>query len=166
MYDFGPEWGNSKLTYFIETAIPTEISWWPQGDGWLVISAFVIVCLCNSSVNAYRRYQRNRYRRDALTWLQPLLSVNDNSNQRLVEVPTLLRKTAIAASCRNEVIGLHGRAWEQWLDQRCPDCTFSGDMSGLLHQLAYGPNQLTSSQLQQLLLQVQLWIQKHRNDHD
>lgn len=157
---FDKPWGNYLLEKIVETKPPNDISWLPQTLGWQMVFSFSLIYLAYRIYLGIKAYQENKYRRDALKWLANFDS-DDESFYR--QLPALIRKTAIAAFGRNQVVPLSGAPWEQWLDAHCEQTNFSKQCPLMLHQLAFA-KQITFSldEKQALKRQVSLWIKHHR----
>ena len=73
--------------------------------GWQIVLILLVIYLLRKTYLAVKRYQRNAYRRDALTWLDKLPEYNpDHPAEVFRQLPTLLRKTALCAYSRKAVI--------------------------------------------------------------
>ncbi|WP_169307127.1 DUF4381 domain-containing protein [Ferrimonas sediminicola] len=163
MNRFGLGWGNPKLDPFVETPPPPELAWQLHGYGWWVLALCLAAVTARWARNSYLRYRANRYRRQALAWLDALPPYRVASPRpEYARVPALLRKVALCSDGRREVAPLSGRDWEAWLDSRCPGCDFAGRAHGLLYRLAYMPDPLSEIEMTQLLGQVRNWVRDHR----
>ena len=91
------------------------------------------------------------------------LSEIARDNARLVHLPALLRRTALAAFPRQEVANLHGSEWVDWLNQQ--GASFLPDDARWLDQLAYDPQlakQLERESTTRLIASSRLFIRSHR----
>ena len=157
---FDKPWGNYLLENMVETKPPSDISWLPQTMGWKIVFVITLVYLAYRVYLGIKAYQANAYRRDALKWLA---NFDRDDEWFYRQLPTLIRKTAIAGFGRNQVVSLSGAPWEQWLDAHCPHTNFNEQCPLMLHQLAFA-KQITFSfdEKQALKEQVSLWIKHHR----
>lgn len=165
---FDKPWGNFALKKFIETQAPEPISWLPQTLGWKIILLVFVLLLLKKSMQAYKRYQRNAYRREALNWLQQLKQISYTNNKKQYrQLPALLRKTALYTFKRSDITTLSGSSWEQWLDKQCPKTNFHQQCPNMLHQLAFAPSiNISDTQIAVLMEQIGLWIKFHRGQDD
>lgn len=162
---FEKPWGNYVLEKIVETQAPETISWLPQTLGWKIILTGSVAYLLLKSYRAYKTYQQNAYRREALNMLSQLPSPMSDYKYR--QLPLLLRKTALTAFKRADVTQLHGEFWELWLDKQCKETNFSQQCPTLLHQLSFAPTlDEPEEQYQQLISQITLWIKFHRRQND
>lgn len=172
MGKFGSDWGNPALTTFVEVPEPEAVSWLPQTTGWLLLLLVLVLGLAWYCWRLFQHYQKNRYRRDALRWLAQLDNANEPSQRQrealLVQLPALLRKTALSCVDRTEIAGLSGSAWEVWLDQRCPGCQFASQYAGLLGRIAYSDQgrDFSTEEITPLIEQVRYWVRYHRGRDD
>ena len=103
-----PMWGLRELPR------PEAISWMPQTYGWGLVALVLVLGLTWMALRGYRAWQHQAYRRVAETDLSEIA----RDNARLVHLPALLRRTALAAFPRQEVANLHGSEWVDWLNQQ------------------------------------------------
>ena len=162
---FEQPWGNFALKELIETPAPEQISWIPQTLGWQVLAITIFLLLLKKCYQFYKKYQSNAYRRDAIQWLEQLKKTA--TEQQLQQLPALLRKTAIGAFSRHDIVKLNGKQWDLWLDKQCDKTSFSQQHPNVLHQLAFAPNfSLPPEKLASLMQQISLWIKFHRRQDD
>ena len=84
-------------------------------------------------MQAPHRMQRNAYRREGLIRLEAM----KNDGSALGELPLLLRRSALQAAPRNDVAGLRGTDWINWLNASAGRPLFGEDDAVLLDELAY-----------------------------
>lgn len=168
MTTFSAPWGNYLLKDLVEALPPEAISWWPQTLGWQLVYLIVFITLIRKTIEKIKIYKRNAYRREALLWLDGLPTYDQAKPQEIYrKLPTLIRKTAIAAFSREQVAQLSGNDWETWLDEQCPASCFSKNCPNLLHQLAYAPRiTIGSEKMLVLIQQIKQWIELHRSQYD
>lgn len=163
---FAKPWGNYLLEKLVETQAPEAISWLPQTLGWKLLAGIALLLLIIKSYQLYQGYQRNAYRREALAWLKRCQQTD--SLDLYMQLPSLLRETALSAYKRTEITQLTGSQWEHWLDQQCQQTSFSTSCPNILHQLSYMPinsHDVHTEQYQVLLEQIRLWIKHHRRSN-
>jgi hypothetical protein len=180
---FEKPWGNYLLEKIIETAAPETISLWPETIGWKLVTAGLLIYITIKCYQQWQRYQRNAYRRDAITWLNRC-SLSNEAHVR--QLPTLIRKVALLAydkqhqNSRDEItistsnmVKLSGKHWANWLDKHCDKSDFLSLVNhpsspDLLSCLAYMPTidfqdkkQITA--IKQLHTMIGLWITHHKD---
>jgi len=160
---FEKPWGNYLLENIVETQAPDKINWLPQTLGWQLVAVALLIFAIKKSYQAYRKYQHNIYRRDALAWLT---YCEESADIKIYQqLPALLRKTALNVVKRSDISQLNGKAWEQWLDQQCQQTNFVAYCPTLLQQLAFMPTTPETSHIEQyqpLLKQITLWVKYHK----
>ena len=158
-------WGNYLLKDLSETPLPEAISWWPQTLGWQIVVGFTLIDLMKWGYQRYRRYKRNYYRREAITWLTQLPHDHPDVLTDYRQLPTLLRSVALKAYDRRLITQLSGQDWVDWLNRQCQSPCFSAQSAQLLHQLAYGASpSFTTVEIQQLCREMTLWCAVHREE--
>lgn len=120
--------------------LPEAISWWPLAPGWWVI----IAALLGVGIYLLRLYLRRRARgaarRHALRQLAQLTADFERHGNTVAfsgDLSELLRRTMLAYAPRQEVAGLTGDAWLEWLDQDLDRPRFQGAAGRKLLELPY-----------------------------
>lgn len=108
---------NPDLSQLHDIHLPASVSWWPLALGWWLLLALLVVMLL-VGFGFYRRYQRQRWRREALALLRQLQQQSLTPKMLVVEYSQLLRRVAISRFPRTEVAALTGEQWLVFLDQQ------------------------------------------------
>lgn len=168
MANFAKPWGEYILRELVETKPPAPISWMPSTWGWQCVFLFISIYLFYRGYQAYKRYQKNIYRRTSLAWFAQFSELDELTKSKAIfQIPMILKATAIQAYGRKIVNPLNKHQWPIWLDDNCSKTNFDDKYGVLLYKLAYAPEQnFDASQLAQLIEQCKLWIQFHRRDDD
>ena len=120
--------------------LPEAVGWWPLAPGWYaVIGVILIVCLYLLRLYLRRR-ARGAARRHALKQLARLTAEFEQHGNAVAfssEMSELLRRTMLAYAPREEVAGLTGEAWLQWLDRDLDQPRFQSDTGRKLLELPY-----------------------------
>jgi hypothetical protein len=151
-----------------ELALPAPVtSYWPQTWGWLVLLLVLLALAGTGYWQRRRRWQRARYRREALLRLTQLRQQMEDPARRvsaLRELPELLKRVALSMPTQQACAALHGEHWQAFL-QRHAAQPLPAQLAGQLAHLAYAPAQrvaeLTAEQREQLLGICQHWIEAH-----
>tara|TARA_B100000965_G_scaffold149914_1_gene124665 strand:+ start:186 stop:677 length:492 start_codon:yes stop_codon:yes gene_type:complete len=107
---------------------PTEIDWWPMAPGWWLVIILTVTLLFVVILKLYHKYNENRARRAALSWLKSIQNDNiirSDTKELIKTLSTLLRRTMLAYVPRNEVAHLVGDRWSDFLDQGLDENYFS-----------------------------------------
>ncbi len=133
---------------------PAPVSLTPQTPGWIVLGlvALGLIIWAVRSIRARRRARA--YRRAAL---EELAGAGDDA----ARIATLLRRTALAGFPRDEVAGLAGVEWLNFLDQSYDGKGFSGDAGQVLLTAPYRENTADPA----LTDLARKWITTHQTTH-
>lgn len=102
-----------------EIAPPPPVSYFPQTGGWLVLLGLLLLVLTVWLWRRWRRYQSNRYRREAraeLDGLQSRLGEPEHYASSLAALPALIKRTTLGFAPRAQVAALSGEDWLRFLD--------------------------------------------------
>ncbi|MFC7338790.1 DUF4381 domain-containing protein [Haloferula chungangensis] len=100
----------ADLSNLHDIVLPPDVSWWPPAPGWIALLIIAIIVASYYAYRTFRSWRENAYRREAIRQL----ATADSS----VQVAEILRRTALAVAPREEIAGLQGDAWTQWLSER------------------------------------------------
>lgn len=120
--------------------LPPDISWWPLAPGWWVLLAIMAAGLGWLLYRSLLRWRAGKPRRTALRQLVHLKRAYQQSGntQRLgIDLSELLRRAMLAYAPRNEVAGLAGERWLDWLDQGMEENAFSEGAGKMIESLPY-----------------------------
>ncbi len=150
---------------FAEVVPPEAVSWLPRTAGWQLLGGVLAVLLLYRGWRGLRRWYRNRYRREAAARLQRLAGQPDTPLPA-GEVNKLLKLTALAAFPREEVAGLYGPAWIDWLNRQCAAPAFAGEQAELLAEGTYRAVTVEGATRRRLLETSLTWVREHGNPGD
>jgi len=118
--------------------LPDPVSWWPPAIGWWLLLALLI--LLSLLIWGIRKLMARRQLRKMalaeLTGIESHFGLHQNSQQLVSEVSVLLRRICISRFPRNNIAGLNGEAWIQFLNSQAN--SFDAETS---HALINGPFQ-------------------------
>lgn len=142
---------------------PDPISYAPATAGWVVIGALLLALLIYLAWRAAKRWRANAYRRAALAELTAI-----EKTVAIGTLPALLKRTAMAATSREEVAGLNGQEWLRFLDRTLGGESFTRGHGQLLTRIAYRNqpqlDDIPRDDVVQLLQLSRRWI-KHHDAH-
>lgn len=145
----------ADLSRLHDIVTPPPVSWWPPTPAWYVLSAVVVFLAVLCAWYGFRRRRAGAYRRAALKELGSISGPG--------QLPALLKRTALAAWPRDEVAGLSGRAWLDFLDRSASMKEFTDGAGRILPDIAYGnTDTLTEEDLSALTRLAERWIREHR----
>lgn len=156
----------SALKPLQELPLPEPVSWAPHTIGWLAVAVLLIASAMWAGWSGWRRYKRERYRRVALVELAEIeVALNDAQRRTaaLAAIPTLLKRTSLAAAPRERVASLSGDEWLAFLKRT--QGRFDERSGALLELVSYAPAEqiasITPLEIETLLSVTRDWIQRH-----
>lgn len=120
--------------------LPEMIGWWPLAPGWWFLIVLVTLSFGYLLYQSFAKWRRNASRRVALRELariQTGFKHGVDETSLAIELSELLRRTMLAYAPRNEVAGLTGASWLEWLDQGLDDKPFSQGSGQNVESLPY-----------------------------
>ena len=146
-----------------DIVVPGPVGWWPLAPGWYVLGAIAFIACLVLAFRWWRRWQGNRYRRQAMTELA--LIRGQASGENLQQLPALLKRAALSIWPREEVASLTGLAWHRFLDESAATERFCSGAGDTLEQLAYAGSAEplpADPELQQVLDATEFWLKNHQ----
>ena len=162
-----------RLDALADIVQPEAVSFTPVTVGWKILLLIVAVALAAAAWAAFRRWRRNRYRREALAELETLSAAAVGSGPGKVEalraLPVLLRRVVLSADERTAVASLSGGPWLDYLDARYPGRGFAEGPGKQVEAVGYLPEPhlaaLDSGTVDALFREVRTWIASHEVGH-
>lgn len=143
---------------------PVPVSWLPLAAGWWVVGGLILLGLLVFTFVRWRRWWRNRYRREAQVELAAIERAAANPSTRdeaLAAIPVLVKRTVLVWAPRREVGPLSGEAWLRYLDRTYPAGGFTQGAGRQLDALAYGAGGIGNDELAALMALLRRWIDGH-----
>lgn len=152
----------TSLERLHDLVLPAPTPFWPPAPGWLWLLGFAVVVTVTLLLVGFARWQRNRYRREALSELARLESRSGQADV-LVELSELLKRTALTAYPRSQVAALSGPSWFAFLDG-VAGTRFSAGLGDKLEQALYrsAAAALEPAELDASIREVRAWIRQHQ----
>ncbi|GGI84741.1 DUF4381 domain-containing protein [Legionella impletisoli] len=108
-----------ELAQLRDIHLPVPVGWWPLAPGWyMLFLVFVLGMACCIWI-LYRRYLHARSKRQALRLLNEYhveYKTNHNSKQASARISELLKRVALVYFPREQVAGLKGEQWLEFLN--------------------------------------------------
>jgi hypothetical protein len=139
--------------------LPEPITWWPPALGWWLLAIGLPISL----YFFYRLYRHLTRQTPVKTALRLLSGLADNTmltpQEKAAELSMLMRRVVMSSSSHNnEVAGLTGDAWLNFLNQNLPDAPFSQATGALLSDAPYRPQNISAQQLTALVALCRRWM--------
>ena len=154
---------------FADIVEPAPVPWTPDTPAWTVVFVLLALLLLYLGWRAWRHYRANAYRREAAHRLEELAGRATDPTSRdaaLLEIPVLMKRTALAAYPRVEVASLSGEAWLGFLDRSGGGKDFVEGPGRLLDTLSSQPSEartaITGPEVDGLVHALRRWIRRHR----
>ncbi len=162
----------TSLDRLHDVIMPAPDPWWPPAPGWYALLVVAGILLAVALVRLFIRWQKNRYRREALAELKNLsahLATPGLRAEAVTGMAVLLKRAAVSAWPRETVASLNGPAWFAFLDRTGSTDQFSAGFGNMLESVAYDPSKaavLAENDLQELPLRVRHWLANHRKEEE
>lgn len=120
--------------------LPEAIGWWPLAYGWWILVGFAVLGILFLLRRAFLRWRANRPRRISLRELQRVhgeFQRGMDATALSKQLSQLLRRAMLAYAPRDEVAGLTGASWLEWLDQGLEGKPFTAGPGRLIGSLPY-----------------------------
>lgn len=120
--------------------LPAMIGWWPLAPGWWVLFGLALCGLGYLAWRAFQKFRSNAARRRALSQLRNLhaeFARGGDAVSLAIRLSELLRRAMLAYAPRDEVAGLTGTGWLEWLDRGLPNNVFTNGPGRNLESLPY-----------------------------
>jgi hypothetical protein len=128
------------LSQLRDIHMPEPVSWWPPAPGWWLLAGLLVLAGLLWWTLARRR--RPAHIKSALRELDALQATfqADGNHQRLItDVSRLLRRAALAHFPRQQVAGLTGQQWLEFLDRSGHTSAFASGPGKALASAPYDP---------------------------
>jgi len=161
---FEEGFGNSRVTGLKEISLPEPVSMGPETVGWSILAGIGVLWLAYLISRLYQRHQSNRYRRLALDSLQRIETQWSKGDAKsLMQLPILLKRTAMHAFGREGVADLNGMAWLTFLDQTGQTNAFTQKPGNLIAILSYHKTATMDHEtVSSLFRMTRKWITTHK----
>ncbi len=159
----------AALEKLADIVVPPPVPWIPQTWGWAALAVVVLALGVWALVRWRRHREANRYRVEALAELAGLeaqLADSTARGQVLAAIPSLLKRTALAAWPRSAVASLSGAAWVEFLRKHSGGAAFSEAAVHLLDDTEYRRREaltaVTADEAKACARVARAWIEGHR----
>ena len=151
--------------------LPDNVDWWPIAPGWwllFLLTLFAILLVYkkfkkSSNNQTPESEKNNKTITNALNLLNEINSI-DNNKQAIIKISILLRRTAMSLYGRENVAGLTGAQWLNFLDNKGATTDFSDGSGQVLIQQPY--KKLTHYNRKQVVSITKQWLQAQVKSSD
>ncbi len=120
--------------------LPELTGWWPMALGWWILFGLAFCGLGYLTWRALQKFRSNAARRRALSQLRYLQAEYAWSGDAIAlgtRLSELLRRAMLAYAPRDEVAGLTGTSWLEWLDRGLTNQAFTDGPGRDIESLPY-----------------------------
>ena len=120
--------------------LPELTGWWPMAPGWWILLGLGLFGLGYLAWRGVQKFRSNAARRRALSQLRYLRAEYAWSGDAVslgIRLSELLRRAMLAYAPRDEIAGLTGTSWLEWLDRGLTYKAFSDGPGRNIQSLPY-----------------------------
>jgi len=102
----------ASLERMHDIIVPDAVGFLPPAPGWYIVLLLLLALLFHLSLQAYSRYKKRQYRRDAL---QELKRYREGNRENALALLALAKRVGIAAYGRKTVAVLSDEEWWEFI---------------------------------------------------
>lgn len=150
---------DADLQQLKDIHLPPEIHSWPTAPGWIILvllSSCLLIYLIYIGFNHHKRKKTVKFAIEKLKQLKNIANDNTENMNIAIEISTLIRRTALYYFNRNDIAGLTGNAWLEFLNQSGNTRQFTDGIGRLLIDAPYSKH--VNTDLASLFDLTQAWL--------
>ena len=150
---------NTALEQLKDIHLPDAISLWPIAPGWITLYVILLGLVCYLLFVWYKRQYKKitiKFALLKLKKLKDLMIENPDNTNISAEISTLIRRTALHYFRREEIAGLSGKDWLDFLNRSGNTTQFTGETGCLLIDGPY--RQKNTADLTPLYTLTHAWL--------
>lgn len=131
---------NPELQQLKDIHLPQAIKMWPIAPGWIGLFVVFIVTIFCVVYYGYKRKQKKYTVNYALAKLKKLQNLTKENPEKIniaTEISILLRRTALYYFPREDIAGLSGKHWLEFLNRSGHTTNFTRETGRLLTDAPY-----------------------------
>lgn len=156
---------NEQTLNLRDIHLPEPISWWPLAPGWWLLLVGLVVTITVLHI-ARKIYQSRQLSRDITSELESIkneFAATQNKSQLAKALSILLRRASITYYPGNNIAGLTGKDWLEYLDSTFANnktqIKFQDPIGHILLDAPYLPDDTTLDYNDQALIQLcESWL--------
>lgn len=141
--------------------LPDPVSWWPLAPGWYGLAFTILLFLIYAVFTLMRRSKQRRAKTQAFLLLaeyEQQYRQHPEIREISARVSALLKRVALVYFPREQVAGLYGKSWIEFLNNTSTDIDFSV-LSDCLSVLPYRDD-VPAADLLPLFKSAKAWIKQ------
>ena len=151
----------NPLSQLRDIHLPMPVAWWPLAPGWYVVLALLLILLLGCGYAYFRKYKRRCWQRSIfaeLARIQSHYQQTVDGRKSIAALSVFLRRAALLKYPRQQIAGLHGQAWLEFLNETTATTVFTVGPGKLLLTAPYQAQ--VEENLTELLQIVAQWLKK------
>lgn len=144
-----------------EIHMPGDVSQWPPAPGWWMVGFLIVLLLAGLLTALIQRYKKRAYLRHSLQVLKQLeadFAQQQNSLLLTDQLATLLRRVCLSQFPREQVAGLSGEGWLQFLNKTGNTNEFTQGCGVVLTEGRFQKGAAANINGEELLTLTRRWI--------
>lgn len=138
-----PEAINELLEQLHDIHLPAPPGWWPPAPGWWIL-AIILIALIAGGIWRWRQHiaHINSPQYLALEQIEILRTryhTDNDAQQLLTDISTLMRRVALSIGPRQEVASLTGDQWLDWINKHTSGRPLDKNIAQILIDAPYRP---------------------------
>ena len=157
--DMNQTLADASLDRMHDIIVPDAVGFFPPAPGWYILLLLSLALLFHVTLQAYRRYRADAYRREAL---QEISTYSEPNRENVLALLSLAKRVGISAYGREKIASLSDDAWWDFMETHSDtvvDQILRAETRSLLYDV-HVP--LSDAQFDRLLGTVDVWIKSHR----
>jgi len=159
-----PQGADNPLANLKDIHHPLPIDFFPPAAGWWIVAICLLTILVTLLILIYQRWRKQAPIRAALRQLKALESQYQNQPNHLNlvnEVAILLKRLSLTRHAREEVAGLTGKQWLEYLDKTGNTNRFTQGEGSILAEARYNPaNSNALVNVSELIQLSRQWVKR------
>lgn len=143
---------------------PQPVAFSFGAPGWYVLGAVCLLAVLFIAWLLWQHYQKNKYRKYALQWLdvkQQELSSTNNYNALVYETTMLLKRVAMTKYGRDQVAGKRGNEFTTYINSTWRAKAFDANDEALFTNSIYSETTIEQQKAELFVSKAKQWIKKH-----
>jgi len=150
---------DASLNNLHDIVLPDAVGFFPLAPGWYIVLLLFLSLLFHFAYIKYKRYQADRYRRDAESELTRL---QQQSKENVITLLSLAKRVGISAYGRKTIARLNEDDWWGFM-QNHSKATISSELRVEIHTLLYKEDTvLSDGSFDAIVKIVTQWIKTHK----
>ncbi len=140
---------------------PAPVRFSFDAPGWYVVGGAVLLLALIGAFLMWRHYRKNRYRREALRWLQQEEQRLAMDYAQLIYIADMLIKRIAMQHYGREISSLRGKEWLDYINGTWHSAFTDEDIK-LLDKLYSSTDQIEANGVSSFVDRTKHWIKTHR----